>query len=83
MKRPHLPKLPKLLRFLALHMLWGFTFGGVFVLGVIHWDVLGVGTMLEKDTSGLATFMLFFQSMLTFGGVAMGVAVMNLAEDED
>ena len=63
-------------------MLWGFTFGGVFVLGVIHWDVLGVGTMLEKDTSGLATFMLFFQSMLTFGGVAMGVAVMNLAEDD-
>jgi hypothetical protein len=79
--RPGLPKLPPLVRFLALHMLWGVVLRGVFVLGVIHWDVLGVGTMLEKDTSGLATFMLFFQSMLTFGGAAMGVAVMNLAED--
>ena len=75
-------RLPKLVRFLALHMLWGFTFGSLFVFGVIWFDVLGVGTMLAKDTTGIATFMLFFQSMLTFGGVAMGVAVMNLAEDD-
>ncbi|MBZ0130629.1 MAG: hypothetical protein K8F59_16150 [Rhodobacteraceae bacterium] len=75
-------RLPKLVRFLALHMFWGFTFGSVFVFGVIWFDVLGVGAMLAKDTTGIATFLLFFQSMLTFGGVAMGVAVMNLREDE-
>ena len=74
--------LPNLVRFLALHMCWGFTFGAVFVFGVIHWDVLGVGTLIAKDESGVATFMLLAQSMLTFGGVAMGVAVMHLAEDE-
>lgn len=75
-------RLPKLVRFLGLHMLWGFALGGAFVLGLIWTDFLGVGTMLETDESGLAAFMLFFQTMLTFGGVAMGVAVMNLAEDE-
>ena len=77
------PRLPKLLRFLALHMCWGFTFGALFVLGLIWSDFLGLGTLLSRDESGLATFLLFFQSALTFGGVAMGVAVMNLAEDED
>ncbi len=83
MKRFRIPKLPKLVRFLALHMFWGFTFGSAFVFGLIWSDFLGVGTMLSKDSSGLATFLLFFQSSLTFGGVAMGVAVMHLGEDED
>lgn len=81
MKPPNKPRLPKLVRFLALHMLWGFVFGSVFVLGVIWTDFLGVGTLLARDSSGIATFLLFFQSSLTFGGVAMGVAVMNLRED--
>ena len=64
-------------------MFWGFTFGSVFVLGVIWTDFMGVGSLLARDKSGIATFLLFFQSALTFGGVAMAVAVMNLGEDED
>ena len=83
MQNPRPPRLPKLLRFLALHMFWGFTFGSAFVLGLIWTDFLGVGSLLARDDSGLATFLLFFQTSLTFGGVAMGVAVMNLGEDED
>jgi|GEM_PF-2074047 len=75
-------RLPKLVRFLALHMFWGFTIGCAFVLALIHTDFLGVGSLLARDESGIATFLLFFQTSLTFGGVAMGVAVMNLAEDE-
>jgi hypothetical protein len=83
MKRPTPPKLPKLVRFLALHLFWGFTFGSLFVFGLIWSDFLGVGTMLAKDSSGLATFLLFYQTSLTFGGAAMAVAVMNLGEDDD
>ena len=80
--RFRLPDLPPLVRFLALHMFWGFTFGGLFVLGVIWTDFLGVGSLLARDDSGIATFLLFFQTALTFGGVAMGVAVMNLRDDD-
>lgn len=83
MKRLNLLKLPKLVRFLALHMFWGFVFGCLFVFGLIWTNFLGVGDLLARDTSGIATFLLFFQTSLTFGGVAMGVAVMNLGEDED
>ncbi len=77
------PKLPILVRFLILHAAWGIVFGSAFVLLLIHLDFLGVGTMLERDTSGIATFLLFFQTGLTFGGVSMGVAVMNLREDKE
>ncbi len=82
MKPTKKPRLPKLVRFLALHMLWGFVLGSVFVLGVIWSDFLGVGTMLARDSTGIATFLLFFQSSLTFGGAAMAVAVMNLRQDD-
>lgn len=78
-----LPKLPKLVRFLALHMLWGFVLGSSFVLGLIWTNFMGLGAMLARDESGLATFLLFFQSSLTFAGVAMAVAVMNLGQDKD
>ena len=76
------PKLPLLVRFLALHAAWGIVLGCAFVLALIYTDFLGVGTLLARDESGVATFLLFFQTGLTFGGVAMGVAVMNLREDD-
>lgn len=75
--------LPKLIRFMLTHAANGMAIGCVFLLAMIWWDVLGLGTALKKDQSGLATAVLFFQTALTFGGVAMGVAVMNLAEDRD
>ena len=76
------PKLPTLVRFLALHAGWGIVLGCAFVLALINADFLGVGTLLARDESGIATFLLFFQTGLTFGGVSMGVAVMNLREDD-
>ncbi len=83
MKQNKQPRLPLLVRFLILHAAWGIVFGAAFVLLLIHLDFLGVGTMLERDQTGIATFLLFFQTGLTFGGVSMGVAVMNLREDDE
>lgn len=75
--------LPKLLRFMLTHVANGMVLGCSALLGMIWFDVFGIGTLLKKDHSGMATFLLFFQTALTFGAVAMGVAVMNLGEDGD
>lgn len=73
--------LPKLIRFMLTHIANGIVIGCVFLLILIHWDIGGLGTVLDKDESGLATAVLFFQTAMTFGAVSMGVAVMNLGED--
>lgn len=75
--------LPKLVRFMLTHAANGMAIGCGGLLLLSWFDVLGIGTLLEKDRTGLATAVLFFQVALTFGAVSMGVAVMNLGEDED
>lgn len=74
-------QLPKLVRFMLTHIANGMVMGCGLLLGMIWFDVWGLGTALEKDISGLATFVLFFQTSLTFGAVSMGIAVMHLGED--
>jgi len=74
-------QLPKLVRFMLTHVANGMVLGCLFLFGMIWLDVWGLGTMLERDASGLATFLLFFQTALTFGSVSMGIAVMHLGED--
>ncbi len=73
--------LPKLIRFMLTHTANGMVIGCVFLFVLIWLDVGGLGGLLAKDHSGLATAVLFFQTSLTFGAVSMGVAVMNLGED--
>ena len=73
--------LPKLIRFMLTHVANGMVIGCAFLPGMIHFDVVGLGALLAKDASGLATAVLFFQVSMTFGAVSMGVAVMNLGED--
>jgi hypothetical protein len=75
--------LPKLVRFMLTHAANGMAIGCAALLGAIWFDLLGVGALLAKDRSGLATAVLFFQTALTFGAVSMGVAVMNLGEPRD
>lgn len=74
-------QLPKLIRFMLIHIANGMVIGCVFLFVLIWLDVAGLGRLLAKDESGLATFVLFFQTSLTFGAVSMGVAVMNLGDD--
>ncbi len=83
MFRRHWMALPKLIRFMLVHAANGMVIGCSALLAVLWFDVFGMGTLLEKDRSGLATAVLFFQTALTFGAVSMGVAVMNLKDDED
>ena len=74
-------RLPKLVRFMLIHTANGMALGCLFLFALIWLDFAGLGRLLAKDESGLATFVLFFQTALTFGAVSMGVAVMHLGED--
>lgn len=73
--------LPKLIRFMLTHIANGMVIGCSFLFVLIWFDVMGLGALLAKDDSGLATAVLFFQTSLTFGAISMGVAVMNLGEE--
>jgi len=74
-------RLPKLVRFMLYHALWGMVLGAMATFALIWTDFMGVGRLIQG--SGLATFILFFQMSMTFGAIALGVAVMNLGEDKD
>ncbi len=78
-----LPNPPKLVRFMLYHIANGLAIGCAFLFGMIWFDVWGLGTMLETDSTGIATFILFFQTSMTFGAISMGIAVMNLGEEDD
>jgi hypothetical protein len=73
--------LPLLIRFMLRHVANGMVIGCSALLLAIWTDFAGIGAMLARDTSGLATFLLFFQTAMTFGAVSMGVAVMHLGEE--
>lgn len=73
--------LPKLIRFMLIHIANGMVIGCLFLFGLIWLDVAGLRHLLAQDASGLATFLLFFQTAFTFGAVSMGIAVMQLGED--
>jgi hypothetical protein len=74
-------QLPRLVRFMLVHVANGMVIGCLFLFGLLWLDLGGLARLLAGDESGLATFVLFFQTALTFGAVSMGVAVMNLGED--
>jgi hypothetical protein len=75
--------MPKLVRFMLTHIANGMVLGCLFLFGLIYFDVMGISRLLASDTSGLATFLLFFQTAMTFGAISMGVAVMALGEEKD
>jgi hypothetical protein len=74
-------QVPKLVRFMLVHIANGMVIGCLFLFGVIWFDLGGLARLLAADASGLATFVLFFQTALSFGAVSMGIAVMNLGAE--
>lgn len=74
-------KLPKLVRFMLYHALWGMVMGAITTFALIWTNFMDVGRLISG--SGLATFILFFQMSMTFGAIALGVAVMNLGGDDE
>jgi hypothetical protein len=79
--RHHWLQLPRLIRFMLLHIANGMVVGCVVTFVLIWLDVRGLGRLTSQ--SALATFLIFFQMAFTFGAISMGIAVMRLGRDRD
>lgn len=74
----------QLLGFLASHLFIGLAAAILFEALLIFTDSFGLKTMvLEGEDGALAAALLFFGLFITFGSVAMGVAVWQLGQERD
>ena len=72
-------RVPHLLRFLGLHMASGLAFGVVIASLMILSNLAGLKDLLvEAQEPFIAIFLLYAFNALTFGSVAMGIAVMTM-----
>ena len=77
---PHKP----VLRFLMSHLLYGSLGAAVFCWAILHFDMGGMGTLIERSGQPwLWQALLFFGNWITFGGVAMAIGIMRLGEETD
>ena len=72
-------RLPLLIRFLLRHLALGSAAGFVFGYLLLRFNVAGLGGLMAGPGGGaLPLFLYFFGLVVTFGSVAMGIAVMGL-----
>lgn len=77
------PRVPFLIAFLGRHLALGVAFGLTFAAGLILLDIAGLKTLLETTSDPfVAVALLYAFNALTFGSLAMGIAVMTLPMDE-
>lgn len=73
---------PRLLRFLGLHLAFGAALGVAFAAVVIMSNVSGIKTLIAESSSPyLVLALLYAMNALTFGSIAMAVGVMTLPFD--
>ena len=78
------PRKAGLLGYMAQHLLAGVLAGILFGVLVLVTDLGHIRTLVMDSPDGIATAVLmFFGLMVTFGSVAMGVGIMNLARDDE
>jgi hypothetical protein len=70
--------------FLLRHMLVGIVGALLFGALVLYFDIAHLRSLAGESNGGWMTLALFFFGLvITFGGLAMGVGVMSLGQDED
>lgn len=71
--------LPRIVRFLAVHMAFGLFVGIAFASVLILTNAAGLNDLLAGDSSPLLPmFVFYFMFALTFASVAMGIGVMTM-----
>lgn len=77
---PHKP----VIRFLLSHLLYGSLGAAVFCWAILYFDTGGLATMIARSSEPvLWQVLLYFGNWVTFGGVAMAIAIMRLGEETD
>lgn len=72
-------RLPRLLRFLGLHMALGIAIGVAFAAMVVLSNVSGIKDLIAaSEEPYLVLTLLLVMNALTFASLAMGIAVMTL-----
>ncbi|MBY0225638.1 MAG: hypothetical protein K2Q28_07525 [Hyphomicrobium sp.] len=80
--RVYVSRMPHLIRFLGLHMGIGVAIGVIIASVMIMSDLAGLkGLLIETREPFVAILLLYAFNALTFGSVAMGVAVMTMPYD--
>jgi hypothetical protein len=75
-------RIPHLLRFLGLHMASGLAVGVIVASLMIFTNLAGLRDLLvDTREPFIAIFLLYAFNALTFGSVAMGIAVMTMPYD--
>ncbi len=68
--------------FLLRHLVYGLAGALTFGIGLLWFDVGGIGTLVLASEQWVLTLLLLFAGLfITFGSVAMGVGVMAQADD--
>jgi hypothetical protein len=83
--QPHAqsPRIPFLIAFLGRHLALGLAFGLVFAASLVLFDVAGLKSLIETTSEPyVAIALLYAFNALTFGSLAMGIAVMTLPMDD-
>lgn len=79
-----LPRPPRLVRHLALHLTLGGALGVAFTAFLVGANVAGLGDLIESSGAPvIPKLMLCAANVLTFGSLAMGVSVMTLPWGDD
>jgi len=75
-------RLPKLLRFLGEHLVFGVAVGVAFAALVLMSNISGIKNLIEASANPyLAVALLYAMNALTFASLSMGIAVMTLPMD--
>ncbi len=78
-----MPKNP-LLRFLAIHLIFGIGVGWTLLAILIAFNVAQLRELLfEREINWLALILLMFFFAITFGSASMGTAVMSMERDDE
>jgi hypothetical protein len=76
-------RVPRLLRYLALHAIFGAGIGICAAASLLYLDVAGLGTLFAaSDMKIEAGVLLFAFFALTFASLSMGSAIMLLPRDD-
>jgi hypothetical protein len=75
--------MPQLIRLYLSSVATGFALSGVFVAGLLWFDVAGLGHLIMGSSLGwLAALMMFVFNGIVFAGVQFGMRIMAMQDDD-